>query len=282
MSQSRPTVSWLPVRLFSDVLVDKTMTVEEWLVRAADYGLEAVEMYAPFLQSNGRSNVDRVKHCLEGLNLKVSMVTCSPDLTHPDPVERRKELAAMERSIQNAAALGATAVRCTTGQAYPDLGEEEGLTMVSDALVGLSEYAKPLGVRIALENHYRDRMCMELPDFAHKIALWLKLYDRIKDTSVMVNLDASNPAMVGENALDLIPVVGAKMVSMHASDRKMGTYPHTAIGEGDVDYEGIFKKLAEIKYTGWISIEDGQPEGDAGFGRSLHYIRSLVERYWPE
>lgn len=280
MAESRPAISWLPVRLFDAVLIDRTVPVEEWLRKAAGYGLEAVEMYAPFLQQNGRSTVEDVRLALERLGLKVSMITCSPDLTHPDLDVRRRELAAMERAIQNAATLGATAVRCTTGQAHPGLSEPEGLDIVSDALLRLAEYARPLNVKIALENHYRDRMCMEYPDFAHKLEVWLKLFERIKDSPVMVNLDASNPAMVGESALDLIPVVGEKMVSMHASDRKSGSYPHTVIGEGDVDYEGIFRALAAIGYRGWISIEDGQPEGDSGFLRSLENVRRLVSRAW--
>ncbi|MCC6485362.1 MAG: sugar phosphate isomerase/epimerase [Armatimonadetes bacterium] len=280
MANSRPTISWLPVRLFEAVLVDRSVSVEDWLRKASDFGLAAVEMYNAFLQNGGRSTVEDTRLLLDRLGLKVSMVTCSPDLTHPDIEARRKELASMERAIQNAATLGAKAVRCTTGQAYPGLSEEDGLQIVSDALLRLAEYARPLDVKIALENHYRDRMCMELPDFAHKLDVWMKLFDRINDSAVMVNLDASNPAMVGESALDLIPVVGSKMVSMHASDRKIGTYPHTVIGEGDVDYDGIFGALSEIGYSGWVSIEDGQPDGDAGFQRSLDNVRHLIAKYW--
>ncbi len=280
MSQNRPTLSWIPVRLFPAVLVEKTVTVEQWLEQAAAFGLPAVEIYEPFLNINGRCSVDEVGSILTRLGLRVSMVTASPDLTHPDADARRREIAATERAVQHAAALQATAVRCTTGQAHPGLAEREGLELVSGALVHLAEYARPLGVKIAVENHFRDRMVAELPDFAQRKDVFLKLVERVRDTPVMVNLDCSNPLMVGESAMDILPAVRDKLVSVHASDRKRGAYLHSPIGEGEVDYPAIFHALAQSGYSGWISIEDGQPFGDEGFGRSLAFVRGAIDSYW--
>lgn len=175
MSQNRPTLSWIPVRLFPAVLVDKTVTVEQWLEQAAAFGLPAVEIYEPFLTSSGRCGVDEVGKILARLGLRVSMVTASPDLTHPDADVRRREIAATERAVQHAAALQAAAVRCTTGQAHPGLAEQKGLELVvSGALAHLAGYARPVGVKIAVENHFRDRTVAELPDFAQRKDLFLK------------------------------------------------------------------------------------------------------------
>lgn len=280
VSPKRPSLSWIPVRLFQAVLVEKTVTVEQRLQQAADLGLPAVEIYAPFLNNNGRWSVEAVRDLLSRLGLRVSMVTTSPDLTHPDPEIRMREIAATERAVQNAAALQATAVRCTTGQAHPGLGESEGLELVSGALARLAEYARSLRIKIAVENHFRDRMVAELPDFAQRKDTFLKLVQMLRDTPVMVNLDCSNPLMVGESAMDILPAVRDRLVSVHASDRKRGAYVHSPIGEGDADYPAIFQALASSGYDGWISIEDGQPFGDEGFERSLSFVRRSIDEYW--
>lgn len=279
MNSAVPTISWIPVRIFSAVLEDQSLSVPQWLHSARDFGLSAVELYHPFLT---RLNLQDTKALLDELGLKVSLVTCSPDISHPEPSIRQMELNNARQALKDAAALGATGIRCTTGQAHPGLEEQEGLKIVSEGLISLAEEAEKLGVKVALENHYRDRMCMEYPDFAHKKEVFFKLWDLVKDSPVAINLDCSNPVMVGDSPLEIMDMVGDLIVSIHASDRKSGTYLHTSIGDGDVDYPAVFTRLKEMNYSGWISIEDGQPDGDAGFQKSLQYVRGLVDRFWRE
>lgn len=279
MNSAVPTISWIPVRIFSAVLEEKTLTVEQWLHSARHFGLSAIELYHPFLKC---LSLEKTRALLDELDLRVSLVTCSPDISHPEPSIRQMELNNARQALNDAAALGASGIRCTTGQAHPGLEESEGLKIVSEGLISLAEEAQSLGVKVALENHYRDRMCMEFPDFAHKKEVFFKLWDLVKASPVAINLDCSNPVMVGDSPLEIMDVVGDRIISIHASDRKSGTYLHTSIGDGDVDYPAVFARLKEMNYSGWISIEDGQPNGDAGFQKSLDYVRGLVGRFWPE
>jgi sugar phosphate isomerase/epimerase len=45
------------------------------------------------------------------------------------------------------------------------------------------------------------------------------------------------------------------------------------------DYHAIFQILAEHKYRGWISIEDGM-NGMEEMAESLAFLRSMSERYF--
>jgi sugar phosphate isomerase/epimerase len=67
---------------------------------------------------------------------------------------------------------------------------------------------------------------------------------------------------------------------MHASDRFPGEYRHSVVGEGAVDFDSIFRCLAAIGYDGFISLEDGNPEGDEGTGRGLRFLRRMVVKHW--
>jgi sugar phosphate isomerase/epimerase len=149
---------------------------------------------------------------------------------------------------------------------------------------GLEEivrFAEPYGIQIRLENHYRDKSVWELPDFTHKAEVFFQLYDRIQDTPVMINYDCSNPLMCGDDPLEILHKVKKKVVSVHASDRKRGSYQHSVIGEGEVPFDDIFQVLSESGFTGWISAEDGNPKGDEGFFKSLEFLRAKLDEYWP-
>ena len=93
----------------------------------------------------------------------------------------------------------------------------------------------------------------------------------------------------------MLDAVKHRMVTLHASDRSLegGTLEdlrrmdadpmqgyasfvkHGIIGQGLIDYDRIFATLAEIKFAGWISIEDGQ---DPAVG--MEHLRESAEFLW--
>jgi sugar phosphate isomerase/epimerase len=218
---------------------------------------------------------------LRGLNLEVSQLCTSTDFTHPDPTERVHQKELLKNLIVVANEIGANAVRFVTGQAHPNVKKEDGIDWIVQGLEEIVRFAEPYGIQIRLENHYRDKSVWELPDFTHKAEVFFQLYDRIQDTPVMINYDCSNPLMCGDDPLEILHKVKKKVVSVHASDRKRGSYQHSVIGEGEVPFDDIFQVLSESGFTGWISAEDGNPKGDEGFFKSLEFLRAKLDEYWP-
>jgi sugar phosphate isomerase/epimerase len=259
------------------VLVERTLSVQDWLRSAPGFGLSAVEIYHRFLDLG---DLD-VAQLLADLGVRVSMVTCSPDFTNPDEWVRQQATAEMMARVESAVELGAPQVRVTAGMRHPGVGEAQGMGWAVESLARLSDYAAARGVTLALENHYQDRY-WDQPDFACRGETFLRLMDDLRGTPIMVNFDASNPLMVGEDPVALLGEVVDRVVSVHASDRPRGRYQHSVIGEGMVDYEGLFGVLASHRFSGWVSVEDGQDQGDEGFRRSLAFVRSLIDRHWPD
>jgi sugar phosphate isomerase/epimerase len=52
------------------------------------------------------------------------------------------------------------------------------------------------------------------------------------------------------------------------------------LGEGAVPFEPLLRILKEHGYAGYLSIEDGQAHGDAGFRRSLAFLQAQVDAIW--
>lgn len=277
----KPRLSWIPVRLMPAIMFENTFTTEQWLDAAKNkFDLPAVEMYFGFMRDFEDDYVRHIASELKRLDLAVSQLCTSTDFTHPDPAQRSAQRDYLKRAIVAANTIGAPAIRFVTGQRHPGVSDEQGIDWIVTGLEEMVAFAEPYGVQIRLENHYRDRSVWELPDFAQKAEVFFKLYDRIKDTPVMINFDCSNALMCDDDPVEILNVVKDKVVSIHASDRRRGSYQHSIIGCGEVPFDAIFRILRDSGFTGWISAEDGNPEGDEGFAKSLAYLRAKIDEYW--
>jgi sugar phosphate isomerase/epimerase len=113
-----------------------------------------------------------------------------------------------------------------------------------------------------------------------------------------VQYDPSNAIVAGDDPIELLRRVAARVVSMHASDRYLaegatlddlrqadgtiGYSPnlrHGVTGQGLNDYDEIFRLLSEAGYRGWISIEDGM-NGMEEMAESLRFLRQKCEVYF--
>ncbi len=153
---------------------------------------------------------------------------------------------------------------------------------------------------LGLENHYKDSF-WKYPEFAQKMDVFLELLEMIPDRDHFgVQYDPSNAIVAGDDPIVLLRAVAGRVVSMHASDRylaegatlddlrqtdgTLGYSPnlrHGVTGKGLNDYHAIFRILAEHRYRGWISIEDGM-NGMEEMAESLAFLRRMCATYFPD
>ncbi len=183
--------------------------------------------------------------------------------------------------------------------ALSEVSREEGLGWVAECIQTCIAFAKKLGVRLGIENHYKDGH-WRYPEFAQKMDVFLELLDRIEEKEMFgVQYDPSNAIVAGDDPIELLRRVAPRVISMHASDRylepghtldelkqsdgTLGYSPflkHGVTGKGLNDYHKIFSILAGVGYRGWISIEDGM-NGLDEMQESLRFLRGMVEQYFP-
>jgi sugar phosphate isomerase/epimerase len=275
---SAPVLSWLPARWINSMVDEGTPTLAEYCAAARDHGLSHVEMYHKFLPDEPEA-LARVGELLRAHGLRVCQITCPPDFTNPDPAVREAEQAYMRRMVDACVVIGAAGCRVTSGTVHEGLSREEGVRLAVEGLARLGEYAAPRGVKLGFENHYQDRRWTR-PDFAFHADVFLEIFRGLAGTPVGVNFDCSNQLMAGEDALAVLREVKERVWHVHASDRFPGEYRHSVVGEGAVDFDPLFAVLAEAGFDGYISLEDGNPEGDAGTARGIAFLRRKVEEHW--
>lgn len=293
-----PKLAAFPKAYMRALARDGTMTLRQWIDLAAPLDLDGLEYYSGFLELADPANWARARRDVENRGLVIPMLCCSPDFTHPDVEYRRREVEKEKTWIRMAATLGATYCRVLSGQARPELTRERGLDLVVASIEACLPEAEACGVTLILENHYKDDF-WSYPEFAQKLELFCALVDRIRHPRFGVNYDPSNAFLAGDDPLELLRRVKARVVTMHASDRYLssGTLEdlrreesgaegyakrlrHGTIGRGLNDYDAIFRELRGAGFNGWVSIEDGV-DGMEQLAESVRFLKDKLRRHWP-
>lgn len=113
----------------------------------------------------------------------------------------------------------------------------------------------------------------------------LRCFEAVGCDNLAVNLDTANLILYGKaNPVDALEVFGKYVRNLHAKD---GCWPvnghdlgyETAIGEGKVDFYGVFRKLHELGYNSWVTIER-EIEGEqqtADILSARDYLQKIIE-----
>jgi sugar phosphate isomerase/epimerase len=291
-----PRISVFP-KCYFDELTDGRRSFERWLRDAAALGGEGVEHYDGFFRSLAPADVDPIARVLEETGQITSMICFSPDFTHPDGDERRRQVERQKAAIDLTARLGARHCRTLSGQRFPELTRQEGIARTLEGIRRSLEYAESRGVVLCMENHYKDGT-WRYPEFAQPEDIFLEIVDRIDSPFFGVQYDPSNAIVGGYDPIRFLERVGHRVVTMHASDRFLvpgatmndlatadgaagyaAALKHGETGKGMNDYDSIFRLLAEVNFDGWISIEDGI-NGLDEIARSAEFLKKKRGQYF--
>jgi sugar phosphate isomerase/epimerase len=291
-----PRISVFP-KCYFDELTDGRMPFEQWIRDAATLGGEGVEHYDGFFRSFAPADVDPIARAMEQTGQITSMICFSPDFTHPDADERRRQVERQKAAIDLTVRLGARHCRTLSGQRYPGLTREDGIARTLDGIRRSLDYAERRGVVLCMENHYKDGT-WRYPEFAQPEEIFLEIIGQIDSPFFGVQYDPSNAFVGGFDPVQFLEKVGRRVVTMHASDRYLapgatledltvadgGTgyakaLLHGETGKGMNDYDAIFRLLADVRFEGWISLEDGM-HGLDEMRRSTEFLKQKREQHF--
>ncbi len=295
-------IAAFPKCYIDQIAGERSMSVFDWIEMARSLDADGLEMYDGFFTSLEPSYLDRVGDAIAGAGFAMPMLCCSPDFTNPNPDSRKRAIDREAHLIEVAHRLGGprTVCRVLSGQRYPEISREQGLTWVVDCINEVLPVACEYDIVLGIENHYKDGF-WKYPEFAQKMDVFLELVASISDRQHFgVQYDPSNAIVAGDDPIALLQAVAPRVVSMHASDRSLaegttlddlrqtdgtlGYSPalcHGVTGKGLNDYHAIFRILAEHDYKGWVSIEDGM-NGMDEMAESLAFLRRMSLQYFPD
>lgn len=116
----------------------------------------------------------------------------------------------------------------------------------------------------------------------------LRCFEQVGTDNLGVNLDTANLILYGRaNPVDALDVFGKYVMNLHAKD---GCYPtnghdlgtETAIGQGKVDFHALFRKLFDLGYNGYVTIEReiGGEQQIKDILASKEYLGNIIDQIY--
>jgi len=289
-----PRISVFP-KCWFDELVRGERDYVRWIGDAARLGGEGIEHYDGFM--HGEAGIAAAVRACEATGQPTSMMCFSPDFTHPDAAERARQVERQKAAIDLTVRFGARHCRTLSGQRRPGVSRDAGVAWTVDAIRRSLDYAEPRGVVLCMENHYKDST-WRFPEFAQAEDVYLEIIDRIDSPFFGVQYDPSNAVVGGYDPIAFLDQVLPRVVTMHASDRSLAKgatladleeadgelgystkLQHGVTGQGMIDYDAIFARLAAVGFGGWISVEDGM-NGLDEIARSVDFLAAKRTQYY--
>jgi len=181
----------------------------------------------------------------------------------------------VQRLVELCQAIGSTGLMLPNGaqQHEPIVSLDEDLALVADQLSSIQAECVAAGLELWVEAPHFFRLCYDL-ERAHALASTLP-----KDIGLIC--DVSHIVASGSTPRQFVNDFQHRIHHVHLRDAEPG-YIHHSIGNGEVDLADTASALAEIGYTGKLSLEletrdvdnDERPEAALKAGC---YISSLLQ-----
>src|ERR1700690_176940 len=192
-----------PKCYLDDIIVHKSMTLFEWIEKAAQLGVDGLEMHNLFFDGADAKYLQEVGRKCAEFGLTIPMMCFSPDYTQPDLKVRLEELEKQKKAIDLTVKLGGKFCRTLSGQNRPGLIRRQAVGWCVEMIREAVAYAQDRGIIVNIENHYKDGY-WEYPEFALSSDVFLEIVEQIDSPYFGINFDPSNTIVAGEDPIDLL------------------------------------------------------------------------------
>lgn len=244
---------------FRDALNSKQMTLEKFLEKSKEMGLDGVELTAYYFPETSEEYLKRLKRLAFRYGLDISGTAVGNNFCQADPEKRREHIAMVKKWLDISMILGAPCLRVFAGSVPQGYTEGEARKWTIEALKECAEYAGSKGVMLALENHGGITATADQT---------ISLVKAVESEWIGINLDCGN---YRQSPYQEIENTAPYAITVHAK-----THVHTPSGIQELDYDRILQILKKAGYRGYITIEYEEKEDPfvavPRFARQLLYL----------
>ncbi len=170
-----------------------------------------------------------------------------PSLANPDEDARKWRVEFTKKCIDMARFLSCRNVSVTSGRMVPGVKPEKSLALLKQSILKIVEYAAGKNVRLGME--YEPGLLVERAEELADLIL------EIGAENFGANLDFGHSRLAGEAPSDAARMLASRIFHIHLEDISNRKHYHLIPGEGDIDFEDIFRALAAIDYDGFVTVE---------------------------
>lgn len=268
-------MSCLPVSLYPELSAG-TRTLADWFRFAAELGLDGADISVVHLANTQSAYLRELRGQAEDMGIQIAMMVTYADFTHPDAEERTRQVDELHRYIDVAAQLGAPFIRVTAGQAHPGLERAAATEWAVSGLTACLDNAASKGITLCYENHTKG-YAWTYNDFSQPSDIFLEICERTKGTGLRLLFDTANTLATGDDPLRVLAEVRDRVSMIHTNDiARAGFFEPVLLGQGVAPIVEIYRMVHEIRFDGWISVEEASKTGEEGFRKAIPY----ADRAW--
>ncbi len=259
-------------------------SLEYFLKCCANHELKQVELWggAPHVSVDyiDKSGVRDLKRLLSKYGIRVSCFTpetCAYpiNIASVDKATRERSIEYEIKGLEITRELDVPVMQIVCGTGFFDYPEEEAWKWACSSLFKIGTKAKEYGISLALEplSPYESNL-------ANTIERTKCMLEQIGLDIFGVNPDTVPLDMNSVPVEECLTMFKEKVFNFHLCDRK-GSDNWIPCGDGTVDIKAALNALDGISYKGGIGLEicgaSYYEDPDAALGRSLKYIRDMIE-----
>ena len=256
--------------------------------RVKEMGLDFIEIPLMCLET---FDAHAVKERLRRVELDAVTSTVllgGTDITSDDPDVRAKGVAYLEACVRATSEIGAQSFSGVVySQHVKPLRHRPGKQLwqySADSLRSVARFANTLDVQIGLEPVNRYESCL-----VNTCEQALRLKEMIGEDNVKIHLDTYHMNIEEKSFYEATKLAGKGLIHYHFCENDRGIP-----GTGLVDWDAIFRALADINYQGYVALESFvdhtdnmntwvwrqlAPDGDTLLREGVAFVRKKQQEY---
>ena len=225
--------------------------IAEFSVLGFDYlelSLDPPQAHHDRIRAGGREIRRQLQECGMGLVIHLPTFVLTADLTE---AIRKASVDEMLRSMDLSAEMAVEKV-VMHPSAITGLGPlvmDLAMGYAKESMEKMIAYGRGLGLRVCLENMFpRYRSFFEPAHFS-------ALFDEHPGLEMTLDTGHANIDGGKDRIFEFIRRHGSRIGHVHASDNRGKRDEHLPIGEGNIDFPGVMRRLTDVGYRGTITLE---------------------------
>jgi len=237
------------------------MTMEDFILKAVELGIEGVDITTYYLKSTEPSYILGLRRLAFRNGVPFSGAAIGSNMCQLDPTKRAEELEKIKKWIDVTQLLGASHLRVFGGELPQGATDEQGVEWVVETLKPACDYAAARGVTLGIESH---------GGITSKASNILEILRRVDSPYAGCNLDISNWEQDPYNQIEAcIPY------ATHTHIRDFYGKSRTPL-----DLDRVWTLFANGGYKGFMSAEyEGAQDPQTAVPKLLAKIKALNHQY---
>jgi sugar phosphate isomerase/epimerase len=253
---------------YRDALTHGRMTLEDFIQKAVELKVDAVDMTVYYLKSTDPAYLENLRYLAYKNAVPFSGAACGSSLVQADAAKRADILTQIKSWVDVTDRLGASHLRIFAGKLPDGATMQQATDWTVEGMKAACDYAAPKGIVLGLEDH---------SGVSQSADVCLEIMHRVDSPYARINLDITHftPSATQDQYAQIaacLPYASVSHIRDHFDDKS------------PIDMDRVWKMYADAGHKGSMSLEyeadsAGGDTAETGIPKAIVRIRELCRKY---